>query len=76
MKNLPAKLSALTMTRFQETIKMYDASLKICDSSFTWCDLGLNKFGISLKIEIIQFAKKEMELNICQEIQTTIQRNP
>ena len=67
------------MTRFQETIKMYDASLKICDSSFT-CDLGLNKFGISLQIslqiEILQFAKKEMELNICQEIQTTIQRNP
>ena len=63
------------MTRFQETIKMYDASLKICDSSFT-CDLGLNKFGISLQIEILQFAKKEMELNICLEIQTTIQRNP
>ena len=40
------------MTRFQETIKMYNASLKICDSSFT-CDLGLNKFGISLQIEIL-----------------------
>ena len=51
MKNIPAKLSALTMTRFQETIKMYDASLNICDSSFT-CDLGLNKFGISLQISL------------------------